>query len=417
MPILGDFSTMCLSDLLRWAGSNAKTGVLEVERERICRRIEFRKGWVGACSSSDPAARLGQFLLARGKVNEEQLREALARQQDDRKSLGFILNEMGVLSRREIARQITLKAEETLYGLFDWEDAVFRYHEGAILDPDHIEVSLSIEGILDRGRQRHAELVHIRRTFPSSGLVLERRVRDTKSESLNRPMARRIIESIDGRRTIAEVLLHSNATEFVVLKFLHQLHAKGLLQIVGEQPAPTDRRTLLDRPTSEPRCVPWQAVDLAAFGPAQAPGVPPVEAPVAAAPATDEELDFEVQVASRLLARGEQEAALEVLNAVYRARPEDDYVRRLLEKTEQECIESLRRHPLSFHMVPLPAAQVPPEGLRPQEAFLLNMIDGRSDIQSMLWVTPLREVDVLVTLRRMLDRGLIALPDSGERRP
>ena len=152
MPVCGDLSTMSLVELLRWASQGQRTGVLEVEQNMICRRIEFRKGWIGACSTDDPPAQLGQILLSRGKIDELQLREALERQQQrGQQNLGVILVQMGVLYPREVARYVAEKAEETIQGLFDWEEAIFRYHEGATLEPDQIEVSLGVDEIIERG--------------------------------------------------------------------------------------------------------------------------------------------------------------------------------------------------------------------------------------------------------------------------
>jgi len=70
MPLYGDLRTLSLEDLLRWAAANQKTGVLEVGRNAIYKWVEFRKGWVGSCSSNEPSSLLGQFLLSRGKINE-----------------------------------------------------------------------------------------------------------------------------------------------------------------------------------------------------------------------------------------------------------------------------------------------------------------------------------------------------------
>ena len=75
MPVFGNLSTMSLPDLLQWAALTQKTGVLEIERNRICRGIEFRKGFIGACSSDDPSNRIGQVLLSRGKITEQMLQQ------------------------------------------------------------------------------------------------------------------------------------------------------------------------------------------------------------------------------------------------------------------------------------------------------------------------------------------------------
>ena len=101
MPVFGSLSTMALPDLLQWAALTQKTGVLEIERNRICRGIEFRKGYIGACSSDDPANRIGQVLLSRGKITEKSLKEALARQESEGANLCVILIEMGAMTQQD----------------------------------------------------------------------------------------------------------------------------------------------------------------------------------------------------------------------------------------------------------------------------------------------------------------------------
>jgi len=420
MPVYGELSTMSLSDLLQWASMNRKSGVLELERNKICRRIEFRNGWIGACSSDDPPARIGQFLLSRGKINKQQLQDALSKQEFTGQNLGMILLEMGLITQQELTRQIAAKAEEMIQSLFDWEEAVFRFHEGANLN-NQIEVSLSVRDVLFRGLQHHDELNRIRSVFRSSGIVLRRTEKEVPDQVLNRAIARRIFESIDGKRTLAEVLLHAHASEFLVIKLLYKLYEKGFVEIVEDREVEPDAQTLLDKLEPDaPRASNWIAEELAAsaaerdlkdsmrdIGPH---GVPSGIAGGRGEP----DVETEVEVANRLSSRGEYEAALELLNASYRAHPGDSYLRRLITKAEEAFVESVRRHGLASDKVPIRARQTDaesPTDLGSEESFLLSLIDGKTDIKSILWVAPLREVDVLRSLRQMLQKGLIALQE------
>ena len=421
MAVHGDLSTMSLCDLLQWASVNRKTGVLELERNRICRRIEFRNGWIGACSSDDPPSRLGQFLLARGKITRERLSEALARQQSSGENLGLILLDMGTLNQKELAAQIAAKAEETIQGLFDWEDAVFRFHDGATLEPNQIEVSLSVDDILLKGIQHHDELKRIREVFPSSGVVLKRTGRPVPKELLGPNMARRIFESIDGEKTLAELLLHVHGSEFLVIKLLHTLYCGGLVMIKEARPVGPNASTLLDPPSIVKRA---SADDWEKFGPNEFQNLDldPAEREPArrlqggdAPRASVSELDAEVEVARRLMQRDEHEAALELLNASYRAHPDESHLGRLIAKAEAAYIESAQRHGLSYDRVPVPARSDDgslPQGLGPQESFLISLLDGHADIRTVLWLAPLREVDVLRSLRQLQDRGLIQINDA-----
>ena len=421
MAVHGDLSTMSLCDLLQWASVNRKTGVLELERNKVCRRIEFRNGWIGACSSDDPPSRLGQFLLARGKITRDRLSEALARQQSSAESLGLILLDMGALTQKELAAQIAAKAEETIQGLFDWDEAVFRFHDGATLEPNQIEVSLSVDDILLKGIQHHDELKRIREVFPSSGVVLQRTGRPVPKELLGPNMARRIFESIDGEKTLAELLLHVHGSEFLVIKLLHALHRGGLVMIKETRPVEPNAATLLDPPpvVKRPSADSWETfgpddfkdldLDSAERGPARRPQGG--EAPHASV----SELDAEVEVARRLMTRDEHEAALELLNASYRAHSDESHLRRLIAKAEAAYIESALQHGLSYDRVPVPARSDDgslPQGLGPQESFLISLLDGHADIRTILWLAPLREVDVLRSLRQLQDRGLIEIQDA-----
>lgn len=396
MSFYGKLRTMSLPDLLQWASANRKTGILELERNKICRRITFRDGKIVACSSDDPPALLGQFLLSRGKITRDNLREALARQAASGENLGTILEKMGLLTRKEIETQVAAKAEENIYGLFEWTDAVFRFLESAPLDRHTIEVDLTVEDILLRGAQRQDELQRIRKVLPHSGIVLRRTDRPVPSEVTGSPMARRILDSINGERTLAEVLLHAHASEYLVIKFLFMLHGRGIVEIASERPADPQAQTLLDGGEVE------------------------VEAAEEAEASTQQDVkqqeppqeEGNVDKAVELISRKEYAAALDILNRCYRAQPDDNHLRHLLFQAEAGYRETVLEGALSPTKIPvrLPSAAAD-AGLQPAELFLLDMLDGETDIQSISWVAPLREVDVLRALQRMLDKGLIELRD------
>jgi len=401
MPVYGTIRTMSLPDLLQWASVNKMTGVLELERNKICKRITFRDGRIVACSSDDPPSRLGQFLLSRGKISKDQLRGALARQEVSGENLGMIFQGMGVLTREDVEAHVAAKAEENIYGLFDWTDAVFRFHEDVGNDPFIIEVDLSVPDVVLKGIQRFDDLKRIRDAFTNSGIVLRRTEKQPPPEVTGSPMARRVIESVDGRRTLAEILLHAHASEYLVLKFLYTLLRKGIVTIIEVREPDANSRTLLDQASQEP-------LELHPPEPLAADPATDRQAPEAQPEARDRE------AAVRRMTAGDHAGAMEILNECYRARPDDNHLRQLLLRAEANFLEQARKGQLlpSRTPVPLPqASEVDRSTLHPTEAFLLTMLDGKSDIKSLLWLAPLREVDVMKGLQRLLQRGLIELRD------
>ncbi len=403
MPLYGDLRTFSLESVLRWAATDQKTGVLEVERNAISKRVEFRKGWVGSCSSNDPASLLGQFLLSRGRIDEIQLQHLLTLHQLTRKRLGLLLVEMNVVSRSELASEVAAKAQETIHSLFDWEDAHFRFDEGATLDPDQIEVNLSVDELIAEGKKRAAELRQIRSVFPSSGAVLLRTENDAPGELLDRPSVRRIFDAIDGRRTIAEILLYARLSEFRVLQLLYCLYGRGLLQVTEIQPVATDHKTVLDvvGPANA-----RERRDFSAAASAAAAHAGALEEAV-----TGVDLDAEIEKALQLIEQMEFEGAVAVLRGVCRDQV-NDFARRLLLKAETAFVSSVKEDDSFVSQIPVlmkDRHEALRPDMRPEESFLLTMIDGTTDVQSMVWLSPLREIDVLTALRRLAELGVIEL--------
>ena len=407
MSVYGNVRTMSLPDLLQWASVNKKTGVLELERNQICKRISFRDGQIVACSSDDPPSRLGQFLLSRGKVTKEQLREALTKQETSSKNLGLIFQDMGILTQDDIEAHVAAKAEETIYGLFDWADAEFRFHEKAGHDPFIIEVDLGVQDVVLHGIQRFDELLRIREVFTSSGIVLSTTDKPTPDEIVSSPMARRVMASVDGRRTLAEILLHAHASEFLVLKFLYTLLRKGIVSIIEVREADPHSMTLLDVVDEEPA---EQVVSVTER----------LNPPVMTDQQGPAEGKRDVETALQCMARGDYGRALDILNELYKAEPDDLRLRQLVLKTEAGFLQSARAQAFGPAKIPVPlaaAADPASANLKPTDQFLLTMLDGKADIKSVVWLAPLREIDVLQALQRMVDAGLIELRAPGDTSP
>ena len=63
--------------------------------------------------------------------------------------------------------------------------------------------------------------------------------------------------------------------------------------------------------------------------------------------------------------------------------------------------------PTKVPYVAVPAQHRSRERLSPLECYLLTVVDGKNDVRSILWVAPLRELDVLRGLKRLHERGVV----------
>jgi hypothetical protein len=307
-----------------------------------------------------------------------------------------LLLEMGAISEEELVRALEQKAEETIFSLFEWDDAEFSFTDGIEERNGFYPVDLRVEDVLLRGAQRWDEVRRIREVFHDPGIVLARTARRPPEEIYRNRLARRVLESINGERTVAEILLHAHASEFVVTKFLYELHRGGIATIQGV------------RCLEPPATAPTTTVSGGA-----APGVP-VPGPAAPSASTGPDLQEDLAEARRRMDRGEFDSALDLLEVRYRAEPGSDALRRLLAEAELAFVEKAYRHYLPAEKIPVlgkPVESLAGEALSPAEFFLLSRIDGTWDVKSIVQITPLREVEALRTLKRMRERGVVVLRD------
>jgi len=407
---------MSLTEILQWLGNAGKTGTLSIERNKVVKRILVREGRVIACASQEPADMLGHFLVSRGKISEETLRKALGLQETQRTHLGRILVATGALTEDDLRLLLEDKAQETIFGLFDWDDAEFRFAEGETTDPNIFAVNMRVDDILLRGAQRWDEMQRFRTVFNDPGIVLRRTARMPPAEVFRNRMARRIFESINGERTVAEILLHAHGSEYLVTKFLYELHRAGVAEVAGvKQVERESSRAPIEPPATEDRAVASPVAASVAAAPR------PREVVAAVASAGDKTAvvqavvaEGDLEFARRLLNRGEFDSALEILDRAYKAQPGDEALRRLLAEAEASFVEKSYRHylpPTKIVTLLRAAETLTAERLSPTEFFLLSRIDGTWDVKSIIQITPLREVDVLRTLKRMREKGLIELKD------
>ncbi len=407
MPLTGTLSTMPLTDLLQWLGSARASGTLSVEHAKIVKTFVFRDGLVTGCSSDDPPQRRGHFLVSRGKITEEQLRYALKLQESTGEHLGRILIGMGALSEKDVSEHLAAKAEETIFSIFDWDHASFHFEDDILDVANLMQVTIAVEDILLRGLKRYDETRMIREVISGPNQVLAHTEKEPPAEVMMSRMARRIYDAVDGHCTVREVVLRSHASEFLCNKLLYELHRGGFVETVGFRD---------DSATAEPVAA---AADVDAL-----PGPPPstVDPPAAvAAPAAAEvaapaapELDFDAELANarKLLASDEFEPALEALDRLYRAKPQNESLRRLAREAETAFVDQAYRHFVPAERIPVlavPDVELEQASLSPTEFYMVSRFDGNWDVRSIVRIIPMREVEALRTLKRLREQGIIEL--------
>jgi hypothetical protein len=259
--------------------------------------------------------------------------------------------------------------------LFEWEEATFEFHAGESPDRYTLPVSLKLEDEVLKGVQRLDETKRIQRVLPDGQVVLVRTGKALPRKVMDHPLALRIMERLEQARTIDEITLDVHASPFRVKKFLFECLRSGYVAVAQHRPEPEE----------------------------ETPRRPP---------SSRKTLDGLVRRARGLLGNGECEAVLVLLNEVLETDSAHNEARKLMTLAEEEFREQTYRLSLPPDSIPElahPLAELSTENLRPEEYFLLSRIDGTWDLKSIIDIAPMREVEALRVLKRLLHRRMITL--------
>ena len=383
MALSGNLRTMLPGDLLQWLSLGQKTGTLVISNKRVEKKIFFRNGRVISSASNDPREYLGQFLMSHGYLTEPELKKAMEVQQQSGILLGKILVMIDVINEPDLVRFMRLKAEEEIYDIFLWNDGDFYFVDDELPQMEMIPLQVDVTGIIMEGTRRVDEWARIRETIANEAVIpqLMKEVDYTDLEEVEEP----IVRAIDGKRTIAELVLESRSSAFTVSSTVSALVRHGFAKLV-------------DPSTSKMRAVVEE----------QAPAAPPVPAEFN----EDDEIISLLSAAQSALRNRDYEKTQRLLRAAQNLDPNHPKIRTAIKGAETVILGELRSQGLSENKVPKVAKaleEITQMNFSPNEGFILSRINGTWDIGSLIKISPIRETDAMLIFYKLWRDGIIAL--------
>src|SRR5437868_2446188 len=147
MKLKGDLESIGVAELFKTLAEQRATGLLSVNSPMGDKTIAVSQGEVAVCADNlSERTRLGDLLVARGKINDEQLSDALKTQKaNPRTKLGDVLIKMGVVTPQLIAEALQFQVEEQIIDLFTWKEAAFEFDSDRSIE--EMEDPASLNGI------------------------------------------------------------------------------------------------------------------------------------------------------------------------------------------------------------------------------------------------------------------------------
>lgn len=370
MALNGDLSTMGLEDIFQWLAVGKKTGVLELRGPLHTKRVAFHEGRITSIWSSDPREYLGQYLLAYNRITEDQLREALATQEDEQQLLGRILINRQLVTEAEIRRIVQLKVEESIYDTFLWNMGTFEFHDGATSHQKSMLLSLDVTGIVLEGARRLDDWKRIRRIIRGGDAVMAP-ISEAIAERL--PLASEdadILARLDGHKRVDQLVVDMRLPEYKINKLLFDLHEKGLVRLVnpggnlGENPS------------------------------------------------------LQLQRARALVEKQKLQEAQEELRRILKDQPRHLDANKMM-AVVQDLLEDKK---LDQDLVPelsVTLDELMTTNLGPNEAFLASRVNGLWTIRDILTIAPFEQDECLAIFSKLLKRGILkaSKPPMGGEQP
>lgn len=383
MSVIGNLKTMLPGDLLQWLSLGQKTGTLVVSNKAVEKKIFFRTGRVISSASNDPREYLGQFLMSHGYITEEELMKAMEVQQQSRILLGKILVMIDVINEADLQRLMRLKAEEEIYDIFLWNEGEFQFIDDELPQMEMVPLRVDVTGLIMEGTRRVDEWTRIR-TLIAHEAIVPTVLKEVPPEELEDDAERMVLNAIDGKRSLAELVLESRSSSFNVASTVYHLAREGYVKLAD----PTQVR------------VPTEAVKAIAE-------TAPFEES-----AEDDEVTSIIARAQQALRVRDYEKAQRLLKAAENLDPTHQRVRNAIKGAEAAILSDLRSQGLHDSKVPRvskPLEEITEMNFTPNEGFILSRINGQWDLGSLMKISPIREPDAMLIFYKLWKDGIITL--------
>ncbi|HEX7833135.1 MAG TPA: DUF4388 domain-containing protein [Thermoanaerobaculia bacterium] len=386
MALSGNLQTMLPGDLLQWLSLGQKTGTLVITNKRVEKKIFFRNGRVISSASNDPREYLGQFLMSHGYLTEPELKKGMEVQMQSGILLGKILVMIEVITEGDLQRLMRLKAEEEIYDIFLWNDGDFYFVDDELPKMEMIPLQVDVTGIIMEGTRRVDEWARIRELVPNEA-VIPVPVGEIGATDDLEEVEEQIVRAIDGKRTIADIVLESRSSAFMVSSTVCALVRLGMAKLVD--PSTQKLQKITEEQIAE-------------------------AAPVAA---TRQEFNEDDEILSLLngaqnaLRVRDFEKTQRLLRAAQNIDPNHPKVRSAVKGAETVILGELRNQGMLDSKVPKvskPLEEITQMNFSPNEGFILSRVNGQWDIGSLIKISPIRETDAMLIFYKLWKDGIIA---------
>uniref|UniRef100_A0A7V1EGZ9 Tetratricopeptide repeat protein n=1 Tax=candidate division WOR-3 bacterium TaxID=2052148 RepID=A0A7V1EGZ9_UNCW3 len=228
MAIKGSLSEASLPDVIQLLSFSLRSGCLSVTDGKNFGNIFIKDGKIIYATLLNRKDRLGDMLVRKQVIDESILKSALEEQKRTNKRIGEILVENGYITKEILEKELANQIVETIFTMLTWETGYFNFEADLLPGSEDFLVQLSPQELLLEGARRIDEWRKLEKRLPPFESILA--VKKDYSEIPLTEEELKILQLIDGNRTIDDILKLSEFDFFETCRTIYALISAGIVE-------------------------------------------------------------------------------------------------------------------------------------------------------------------------------------------
>lgn len=256
MAIEGPLRELGIHDVFQLLDLSRKTGALRVTSElrNDEGNVLFDGGKVIYASIRSNPTSIERILRQAGKIGDADLTAADAVPSESGMGLGDRLVLAGVITQRELERQLRMSIENVVFELMSWREGFFSFEERVVSSVQvDARIRISTESLLMEGARRIDEWSRIADKVPSLSVVPALAPVDGERASVLDllPHEWEVLMMIDGERDLRGIAGALGSNEFEIAKIAYGLLSTGVVALkTAERPSQRSLKAITESQTA-----------------------------------------------------------------------------------------------------------------------------------------------------------------------
>lgn len=234
----GSLDEVPLAAVMRRIAVEERSGDLHVTTPAFSKTVHFDRGFVVFASSDVKDDRLGESLIAAGRISRHEFALASMLMKTTQRKFGNVLVEAGIVGEEELGRLVATQVNRIVLSLFLAKEGRYEFEERPCSVPVELMVSLSVYRILMDGVRRMSKKSLVLAGLPP--LDTEVRIVDQPPFTLDigklRADEKSVLRAARNGATLRDIVEIVDGNEGITLRACYGLLSGGILEPVELDP-------------------------------------------------------------------------------------------------------------------------------------------------------------------------------------